>query len=29
MLRRFAKATEQRCGLKDLRREEYLPSKCC
>lgn len=29
MLRRFAKATEQRCGLKDLSRDEYLPSKCC
>lgn len=29
MLRRFAKATEQRCGLKDPSRDEYLPSKCC
>lgn len=29
MLRRFAKATEQRCGLEDLSRDEYLPRKCC
>lgn len=29
MLRRFANATEQRCGLKDLSRDEHLPSKCC
>lgn len=29
MLRRFAKATEQRYGLKDLSRDKYLSSKCC
>jgi len=28
MLRRFANDTEQRCGLKDLSRDEYQPSKC-
>jgi MarR family 2-MHQ and catechol resistance regulon transcriptional repressor len=29
MFRRFAKATEQRCGLKDISHDEYSPRQCC